>query len=413
MIAMHELERYAEIMLRGALDVQAGDQLILFIPDAYQNMAEIIKASAQKLGCRKIDVFYDSKMDEWNHYASGKTDKYIWLSEEEFGYIEHAIVSGALLLVMRSEYFGLFESLPPEAKQLRTACYMQDFFRIFKYVQADQVQYCLGALPNPHWAKTVFPQLSDGEALAALWDKMSKAIYLDTPMPYETWRKRAVTLTERRNALNDYGFDEIRFQGDGTDLVVKLPQKAQWQGGLLKRPNGREFIPNIPTEEVFTTPLRDGASGTLAVNKDFFFGGSLVPSYTLTFENGKLTDVFSPRLEFAEKLLQSLDEYEGGRYLGEIALVSNDAGVKRQNMFFYDMVYDENASCHFAFGSSYRNTIVEGDRLSDGEFVAAGGNLCQMHMDFMIDSENMRVSGMKDGDSHLILDNGNWVLKYK
>jgi aminopeptidase len=409
-ISTHELRSYAGVLMRGALNLQEGDHLIVFLPVDYKGMSEIIEHYANEMRCGKTDIFYESKIDEFNHYNSGNTVKYDWISEENFSYIENSIESGARLMIFRSEFFGLFEALSPEVRQLRTQYYYQDFFRIYKYVQAAKVQYCLGALPNKYWAKVVFPDLSDDEAISALWDKMLKSIYLDTPVPFETWLKRANVLTKRRNLLNEFGFDEIRFLGEGTDFRVKLPKKGVWQGGLVCGPDGREFIPNIPTEEVYTTPLYDGVSGTLSINKGIFFGGSIVKPYKLFFENGRLTSVESPAEEFAGKLLKYLDEFDGGRYLGEIALVSDDAGVKQQDMFFYDMVYDENSSCHFAFGSSYRNTITGGEKMTAEEFASEGGNNCQMHMDFLIDSESMIISGIKNGESHIILEYGNWVL---
>ena len=397
------------MLLHAALKVRRGDDLILLAPIQYTEFAEHVSRTALEAGCGKVEIFYENQPEEYEHYASGRQDKYIWIQEEDFSGIESAIQNGTLLLVLRCDYFGLFEKLNPEQKQLRDIHHRMDFYRIFQHIQANKVIYCLGALPNAMWANKVYPDLPEDEAVALLWQSMARAIYLDDGDPVGRWTERARELTSRRDDLNRWHFDSIEIRQQQGVLTLELPRRHLWEGGLLTSPGGRRYIPNIPTEEVFTTPSNNGVQGRLDVHKRIYFSGGVTRSYSLSFVDGLLADATSPDEQFADRLTRHLDRFDNGRRLGELALVSDDAGVKQQDMLFYDMVYDENASCHLAFGSSYRNTIQGGEQMDDSRFTEEGGNICQTHMDFMMDSENMEILGVKDGKRTPIIDHGRWV----
>ncbi|MFP3390373.1 aminopeptidase [Brevibacillus sp. SIMBA_040] len=403
-------DQFANVLVNAALKIEKSDELVILMPKEYKNFGEYLRQIAQDAGARVVDIFYEDPEKERDHYLSGRTDKYVWLSDEQFDEIEKKIQNDARLLVLRSTRFGIFSQLSPKQLKLRNQYYRQDFGRIFNYVQGNKVAYCLGALPNFEWASLVFPDEKEETRIERLWDKMSRALYINRENPVQFWNRRMSILNKRKQALNKAGFEKILVSGPDTSLELELPVNHLWQGGTLSRSNGREFIPNIPTEEVYTIPKRDGVNGRLTNRHRIYFNNRAVDEYTLFFNKGELIKVESPDEDFAVEFINWLSSMQNAKYLGELALVSN-SGVKDQGIYFYDPVYDENASCHFAFGSGYRSNIKGGEEMTDEEFLAHGGNLSPLHMDFMYDSSNMVISGVKKGEHTLIIDKGEWVLE--
>ncbi|RNB79741.1 aminopeptidase [Brevibacillus fluminis] len=403
--------QYADVLVNAALKIKKGDELVVILPEYYKSFGELLRWTAQDAGAKAVNIFYEDQEKERDHYLSGRTDKYRWLFDEQFDEIEKKIQNDARLLVLRSTRFGIFSQLSPEQLKLRNQYYRQDFGRIFYYVQGNKVAYCLGALPNSEWASLVFPDEMEEVRIKRLWDKMSRAIYLDRENPVQFWNDRMSILNKRKQALDLAGFEKIVVSGPDTWLEIELPVNHLWQGGTHSRPNGRDFIPNIPTEEVYTIPKRDGVNGRLTNRHRTYFINRTVDEHTLFFHNGELTKVESPDEDFAAEFVDWLSSMPGAKNLGEFALVSN-SGVKDQGVYFYEPVYDENASCHFAFGSGYRSNIKGGEEMTDEEFLAHGGNLSPLHMDFMYDSCNMVISGVKHGELTRIIDQGQWVYQY-
>jgi aminopeptidase len=406
------LDRYADVFISSGLNLKENDSVLVFIDRKHSDFLECIISRIKALHITDITVLLEDQEAEFKHYASGSDKKYCWITEEQFQKIEDMVHRHVKFLVVRSTEFGLFESLDIKQQRLRARYYYEDFARLYYYIQANLVGYCLGAFPNQRWAKLMFPHLEDQTALKALWESMSRAIYLkDNNMdPVLAWRHRASTLSKRRDALNTHKFDALSVRGQGTHLVLQLPSNHLWQGGYLVSPDGREYIPNIPTEEVFTTPSKFGVDGVLMVRQPLYFKGRMIEEYCLTFKSGVCVSVESPDKSFEIEFSEYIKTYAGGNYLGEIALVTNDSGVKLQNTFYYDMVYDENASCHFAFGNSYKNTLAGGEYMSEEDFLANGGNVSLLHMDFMYDSQNMDIFGAKEGHETLIMSKGVWRL---
>lgn len=403
-------DQFADVLVNAALKIEESDELVILMPKEYKNFGELLRRIALDAGAKAVDIFYEDPEKERDHYLSGRTDKYIWLSDEQFDEIEKKIQNDARLLVMRSTRFGIFSQLSPKQLKLRNQYYRQDFGRIFYYVQGNKIAYCLGALPNFEWASLVFPDEREETRIERLWDKMSRAMYIDRENPVQFWNSRMSILNKRKQALDKAGFEKIIVSGPDTSLELELPVNHLWQGGTHSRPNGREFIPNIPTEEVYTIPKRDGVNGRLTNRHRIYFNNRAVDEHTLFFNKGELIKVGSPDEDFAAEFVDWLSSMPGAKYLGELALVSN-SGVKDQGIYFYEPVYDENASCHFAFGSGYRSNIKGGEEMTDEEFLAHGGNLSPLHMDFMYDSSNMVISGVKKGEHTLIIDKGEWVLE--
>ena len=403
-------KEYIDVLLFACLELKKDDRLVLLLPSGWPEIESQIEASAKAIGVSDIHIIREQIQQEFIHYQTGHTEKFTWITEEDYKLLDRACSEHGKLLILRSTPFGLYSKLSPEQQRLRAQHYNEDFLRIYYYIQANLIPYCLGVLPNAWWAGKMFPQMEQQQAVELLWEKLHRAIYLDRSDPVEAWRQRASELSRRAALLNGKAYEAIRVEGPGTDLTLELHPSHVWQGGYLMGPGNVRYIPNLPTEEVFTTPSKAGVHGCITIRHLFYFGGKLIDHYKLLFENGVCTGVESDHSDFNEKFMGYLRHVKNGTYLGEIALVSNDAGAKQANTYFYDMVYDENSSCHFAFGNSYRSSIARGEEMSDERFAACGANISQLHMDFMYDSENMMIYGIKAGEKELILDHGQWRL---
>jgi aminopeptidase len=413
MYKLSHSKEYASILLKGSLNIQKDDFLIIFAPLEHQDFASLCKEEAKKMGAKEIKIFYNDDHEEFTSYESNSKD-YVWLNEEDFEYIDNAIINeNARLLYLRSIMYNFFEKLPKEALNLRMSSFLKSFSRIYHYAIHNKVAYCLACLPNNTWAKALYPDFDEDTAFEKLWEKMMIAMYMDKQNPTQSWKDRALILQERQNIMMRKKFKAINFEGEGTDLTLELPDSQSWTGGIMIAPDGRKFIPNIPTEEVFTAPIRTGVHGKLTSRYPRYLEKQILNEYTLEFENGRCMGFTSNENQRLADILYAHCSYpENADYLGEIALVSSDSGVFESKTQFIDALLDENAACHIAFGNAYRFSFLGGIEMNDEEFMAVGGNISDAHRDMSFDSNNMLVYGINpDSTKELILDYGVWVLK--
>lgn len=406
--------QYIEVLLESALNIQNGENLIILANVEHKDFVQKCEIRAKELGATKIKTFYDDPHAEFESFSSGKNN-YIWLSDEDLSYIDDAIRNkNARLLYLRSNMYNFFDKLPKEKFQLRQIAFWNTFEKIFIYVAQGIVAYTLACLPNQTWAETLFPDLTPADALNKLCEKMMIAVYLDKPNPAKYWSERAETLLNRKKIMERKKFSAVRFVGDGTDLVLDLPELQAWEGGYSPAPDGRLYIPNLPTEEAFSTPIRTGVNGKMHVRFPKRVNGKILDQYIMNFESGRCVSFINEENQELANELYTLwtGRTENADYLGEIALVSSDSGVAVSDTIFLDAVLDENMACHFAFGNTYKFSIEGGRNMTDEEFIAAGGNISVQHSDMPFDSKNMMIYGInKDGSSELILEHGVWVLE--
>jgi aminopeptidase len=208
--------------------------------------------------------------------------------------------------------------------------------------------------------------------------------------------------------LNGQKFKALHYLAEGTDLTIELPEKHEWIGPESINEKGHTFIANMPTEEVFTTPLKTGVNGTVRSSKPLNYGGNLIENFTLTFENGRIVGIEAE--EGYETLQKLVDTDEGSHYLGEVALVPHDSPISNTNLIFYNTLFDENASHHLAIGNAYAFALEGGKAMTEEELEAAGANSSITHVDFMIGTKKMDIDGIrKDGERVPLFRNGNWA----
>ena len=276
-------------------------------------------------------------------------------------------------------------------------------------VQADLLRWVVVAVPTPAWAAKVLMTEPSEAAAQELWRRLKPVLRLDTDDPTGAWQEQRRVLEQRRQALDALNLDSVHFEGPGTDLTVGLSSLSQWEGGGSKAADNLDFMPNIPTEEVFTTPDYRRTEGTVKLTRPVQVLGSIVTDGWLRFESGKVVDFGAST--GADILERYFDLDPRARYLGELALVDTSSPIYQSGLVFYNTLLDENAACHVAVGSSYPKCLKGGNKLSPEEYEQAGGNSSKLHTDLMISSPETTVSGTtRDGSTVAIITDGRFVL---
>ncbi|MFP4376332.1 MAG: aminopeptidase [Spirochaetales bacterium] len=276
-------------------------------------------------------------------------------------------------------------------------------------VQADHLRWIVVAVPTPAWAAKVLMTEPSEAAAHELWRRLKPILRLDTDDPIAAWQQQRQVLEQRRQTLDALKLDSVHFEGPGTDLTVGLSPLSQWEGGGSNAVDGLDFMPNIPTEEVFTTPDFRRTEGTAKLTRPVQVLGSIVTDGWLRFEEGKVVDFGAS--SGADILDRYFDLDERARYLGELALVDTSSPIYRSGLVFYNTLLDENAACHVAVGSSYPKCLKGGNELSPEEYEKAGGNTSKLHTDLMISSPETRVTGTTgDGAKVDVIVGGRFVI---
>jgi aminopeptidase len=262
--------------------------------------------------------------------------------------------------------------------------------------------------PGKAWAKQMFPDLDIDEAQKKLADAIFTASRVDSLDPVEEWKKHNTNLKKWSDWLNNKNFDALHFIGPGTDLVVGLAVDHEWMGGASMAQNGIICNPNIPSEEVFTTPHAYRVDGEVSSTKPLSHQGSLIDKIKVQFEEGKIVNAHATKGE--KVLLKVLDSDEGARRLGEVALVPDNSPIAKTGLLFYNTLFDENAACHIALGQCYSKCFKSKKNLTADEISSRGGNSSMIHIDWMIGSNEIDIDGVNsDGTRTPVFRKGEWA----
>ncbi len=273
----------------------------------------------------------------------------------------------------------------------------------------NHANWCVATVSAPEWAARVLPKTPEGKRVQALWDLIFETCRIDQKDPVGAWRNHIAGLARRKDYLNAKRYAALQYSAPGTRLKVGLPPGHLWFGGQMTAENGVDFVPNLPTEEVFTLAHVAEVQGEVSATMPLVYNGNTIQGMQLTFAAGKVVK-FSARK--GEAILdQLLKSDEGSSRLGEVALVPNSSPISRLGVTFHSTLFDENASCHLALGQAYRFTLQGAEMLSDEAFAEVGGNSSKVHSDFMIGSGKMDIDGIRsDGTAEPVIRAGEWVF---
>lgn len=277
-------------------------------------------------------------------------------------------------------------------------------------MEDNRNQWVIVAIPSVKWAKKVFPALSDDEAVSKLWEAIIKTMRLDQKDPVQAWKDHIDDLQEKSNKLNEMNLDYLEYKSsNGTDLTLKLQPNHYWISARETNMLGNDFTANMPTEEVFTMPKRDGVDGVVVSTKPLSLQGQLVENFKVTFKDGKCVEVTAEKGQDVLENMLNMDE--NSRHLGEVALVPYDSPINQTGLLFSNTLFDENACCHLAFGEAFKNNIRGYENMSEEDFKEVGFNESINHVDFMIGSNDLDIVGVDhDGNRYQIFKNGVWAI---
>lgn len=403
------IEKYADLVVKKGVNVQKGQTLVI---NASIKTADFVRKVAEKaydIGTKNVHI-------EW-HDDDITRLKYLKAPDDAFkeyptwrakGYEEMA-ENGAAFVSIISDDPDLLKGVDPEriSNAQKVAGAAMNTYR--QYTQSDKVSWCVIAAPSKEWAAKVFPEGTTEEQVDKLWKAIFKSVRVDTPDPVEAWEKHNANLKEKESYLNNKQYNKLHYKAPGTDLTIELPKNHVWIGGGGPNQDGVDFIANMPTEEVFTLPLKTGVNGVVSSTKPLSYGGNLIENFSFTFENGKIVDIKAE--SGLDTLKRLVDTDDGSHYLGEVALVPDDSPISNSGIIFLNTLFDENASCHLAIGSAYTTNIEGGIKMSKEELDEHGVNQSNTHVDFMIGSSEMDIDAItEDGTAEPLFRKGNWAF---
>lgn len=364
--------------------------------------------AAYKAGAVYVDVlFMDEKLNRIRfEHADPETITEIpdWVFAR---YEEYQKRADALLAISSSDP-DILNGIDPDLIARNRKAAAQKYEPLRKY--DSDFNWCVVSTASPSWAKKVFPDLPLEEAREKLWEAIFQSCRIDVADPVQAWKEHTGRLAKYKDHLNHRRYTALHYKAPGTDLTLGLPEKHLWGGADATYKNGITCIPNLPTEEVFTTPHKDKADGVVRSTFPLNMMGVLIEDFSVTFENGRAVKVTAKKGE--ENLRKLIETDENAGRLGECALVPNSSPIGQRGHLFYNTLFDENAACHIALGNSYRESIEGGADMTEEEFAAQGGNKSLIHVDFMIGSAELDIDGITaDGSREPVMRRGEWAFE--
>lgn len=405
-----QLEKYAKLVLKVGVNVQEGQEVLLRAPLEAKELAEVmVEVAYRDLKSGKVHV-------EWIHEKMTRLAIDYAPDEALFDFPDFAIDRLQAMLDRKVALVRIVAANPTLFKGVdaeRHGKYIKEASKKTKFfsdvVMRNGLRWNIAAMPSPTWAEAVFPELSEEDGIAKMWEYIFKATRADLDDPIKAWEDHIQMLLDKQNFLNEKNFTKLHYKAPGTDLMVEMPEGHRWVSGQGYGEDGVMFTANIPTEEVFSMPHRLGVNGRLSSTLPLNLRGTLVKDFWFEFKDGKVIDYDAK--EGKDQLTQLLETDENSKHLGEIAIVPDDSPISNLNTIFMNTLFDENASCHFALGKAYPECIENGSNLSEDELLAKGANVSLSHTDFMVGSAELDIDGYdKNGNITPIFRKGNWVI---
>lgn len=402
------LSKYAQLIIRVGINVKKGEDLFVRAPIDAKNLVRLCVKESYLAGARHVYVEYRDEEIDFLKYTMGDEDIFDTYPKWQADKLNDLAKSGCSFLSIVGEDPELFKSVKADRIQRFQKASGQAIKTYRNYAMADKLKWCVVAAATPSWAKIVFPDLEKDQALTKLWEQILDCSRVDEN-PIKAWTDHNKNLKDKTKFLNDHKFKYLKYKSATADLTVRLVNDHIWLSGSALDPKGTSFTPNIPTEEIYTMPDKYGVNGYVKSTKPLVYGGNVIEAMELTFKDGKIIDYSAETgIDTLKKLIET---DEGSHYLGEIALVPYKSPISMTDTVFFNTLFDENASCHFAIGAAYRTNIKGGENISEEDLDRYGVNDSITHVDFMIGSEDLNIAAItEDGMEVLLFKNGSWAF---
>lgn len=404
-----QLQKYAELLVKVGLNVQEKEPVYIQASIDASEFVHLIVEEAYKVGA--IDVKVNYKDDRISQL------KYQYEPDEFFEEVKQYDIDEKMdYLNRKAAFLSIVSSSPDSLKDAdpkKISKAMQANGKAFKdymvAVQSDRMSWCVASYPSAGWAKMMFPDLDEEAAVNKLLETILKTVRVDQEDPVKAWEEHDHLLHEKADYLNLKKYKALHYKSEGTDLTIELPTGQYWSGASSINSKGNSFVANMPTEEVFTAPHKNGVNGVVSNTLPLSYSGNIIDDFTLTFKDGEVVDY---KAGVGQEILKSiLETDEGAKRLGEVALVPVDSPISNMNTLFYNTLFDENASCHIALGSAYAFCIEGGKDMTPEALAENGLNDSTTHVDLMIGSKELSIDGiLENGEKEPVFREGNWAF---
>ena len=406
-----KFEEYAKLLVEVGVNIQKGQNLVISCPVDCAWFARLCAKAAYAAGCREVIMNWGDELLGREKYLHAADDVFDSVPEWRVRFSTDYARGGAAFLHIAGSDPEILKGVDQD-RLVRSARSSGEAMKEYRQLQmSNAVPWSIGAIPVPSWAKKVFPGVSEEEAVNKLWDAIFTSVRVSGDgTAVQRWKEHLDTLQIRIDKLTDLRLESLHYTNSlGTDLTIRLPEDHIWGGGDGTSKAGIHFIANMPTEEIFTAPLKNGIDGVVYSAMPLVLSGDLVDKFHFVIKEGKIVEVHAEVGEAKLKAETTLDE--GASYFGEVALVPYDSPIRNQELLFYNTLFDENAACHLAFGEAYSECIKGGADMSKEELKAHGLNDSITHVDFMVGTADLSITGKThDGREVPIFVNGNFAL---
>jgi aminopeptidase len=403
-----KLDRLAEVAVKVGLNLKPGQDLLLTAPSVALPLVRSIAEHAYRAGAGLVTPILSDEAVTLSRYQFAPDDSFDRAAGWLYDGMSKAFDANTARLAIVGENPMLLSGEDPAKVARASKANSVNYQPALERIAGFDINWNIIAYPSPSWAKQVFPGDEEDVAVAKLADAIFAASRVDNDDAVAAWAKHNATLRSRTEWLNAQRFSALHYSGPGTDLTIGLADGHEWVGGASTAKNGIICNPNIPTEEVFTTPHARRVNGHVVSTKPLSYQGSLIDGIEVRFEEGRIVEARAARGE--QVLTKVLDTDEGARRLGEVALVPHSSPISSSGLLFLNTLFDENAACHIALGQCYSKCFVDGDRLTPEQIAAQGGNKSFIHIDWMIGSDKIDIDGVDaDGSRVPVFRKGEWA----
>ena len=403
------LDTYAKLAVHTGLNLQRGQQLLITAPLDAVPLVRCITEHAYRAGASLVTTVYADDETTLARYQYAPDDAFDVAPDWLFNGMADAFRGGAARLAVAGENPSLLAGQDAGKLSRANKARSRAYRPALELITGFAINWCVIAAATPAWAKSVFPDLSEADAMDRLWQAIFACTKADLPDPIAAWEQHNADLRRRTEFLNQRRYRALKYRGPGTDLTLGLAEDHYWKGGGGTALNGVFCNANIPTEEVFTAPHKDMVDGIVCSSKPLSYQGSLIDGIRVRFERGKIVEMTAEKGQEAFRNL--IDTDDGAARLGEVALVPHSSPISKSGIIFNNTLFDENAASHIAVGQSYTENIRDGSKRSKEELAALGANTSLVHVDWMIGSGELDVDGIAaDGSAEPLMRKGEWAI---
>jgi len=403
-----KLDQLARVAIEVGLGLARGQELVMTAPLEAVALARRITEQAYRAGASLVTTLYSDDEAQLARFRYAPDEAFDRAARWLYDGMGAAYRSGSARLAITGASPLLLSNEDPDKVGRANQAVSKAYRPALELITRHEINWTIVAAATPAWAATMFPGDSAEMALAKLWEAIFRTSRVLGDDPVAAWKEHDAGLQRRARFMNEKRYAALQYRGPGTDFRLGLADDHLWMGGGTTAGNGLYFIPNMPTEEIFTTPHKDRADGTVRASKPLSYQGTMIDGIQVRFEGGRIVEAHATRgLEVLEKLISTDD---GARRLGEVALVPHSSPIAASGMLFYNTLFDENAASHIALGQAYTSCLKDGDKLTPEELAAKGANDSLIHVDWMIGSGELEIDGITaGGTAEPLMRKGEWV----